>query len=709
MELGGTLTVSEAVELNVDFAVNDRAASNWTGSTVDYGDGSGVQPLAVDANGNFSLSHTYSDNGTYTVTVVIVNDIGQSFSDSVDVEVTNVAPTPTITSISATRIEGTSIDFAGSATDPAGANDTLTYVWNFGDGSPAVTGATAIHTFADNGIYVITLTVSDEDGGITSTTQTITVENVAPTPSIVSISGNRQEGDLLTFSGSANDPAGTNDTLTYLWNFGDGSPGVFGASPEYFYADNGTYLVTLTVTDEDGGSTSTTQTIIIANVAPTATLSGPTSATTGTAVTILATASDPAGTADPLSYQWTITRDGNAFATQSSGSNYSFTPTLGGTYVFTLTVSDDDGGQVTVTHSLTVTATSTNSAPTVAISGPASGVRGHAITYQFVATDPDLADQAGLFTWTINWGDGSPVQTLTGPATISVEHIFVSESTGSYTISAIAKDASNNSSTPATRPVQILIWQIQADPLQPGASMLVIGGSTGEDRIRLTRHGSGSTAYYKLRIDHEESDDCDDEEENEDTVRIYASISGVIINGQSGDDRIELQSGINIWSILNGGNGDDRIKAGDGANILVGGDGNDRLDGQKGRDLLIGGRGSDRIDGGQADDLLIAGFTQFDDNREALLAIMKEWTRSDSFTTRRSQLMGTTPGSLSGNFLLRPSGTNRTVFDDNALDELWGGEGRDWFLLNMNSAENSRVDKIKDWRNGDEDDDINLF
>ena len=71
--------------------------------------------------------------------------------------------------------------------------------------------------------------------------------------------------------------------------------------------------------------------------------------------------------------------------------------------------------------------------------------------------------------------------------------------------------------------------------------------------------------------------------------------------------------------------------------------------------------------------------------------------------------MGTTAGSLSGNFLLKPSGTSRTVFDDNAIDELWGGEGRDWFLLNMNSAEQSRVDKIMDWRNGDEDDDINLF
>jgi EAL domain-containing protein (putative c-di-GMP-specific phosphodiesterase class I) len=41
------------------------------------------------------------------------------------------------------------------------------------------------------------LTVSDEDGGSSATEQTISVSNVAPSPSIVSISSVRQEGTSI--------------------------------------------------------------------------------------------------------------------------------------------------------------------------------------------------------------------------------------------------------------------------------------------------------------------------------------------------------------------------------------------------------------------------------------------------------------------------------------------------------------------------------
>lgn len=159
------------------------------------------------------------------------------------------------------------------------------------------------------------------------------------------------------------------------------------------------------------------------------------------------------------------------------------------------------------------------------------------------------------------------------------------------------------------------------------------------------------------------------------------------------------------------GGDDDILVAADGSESLidVGGDGDDRLFGDRGRDLLIGGRGADQIDGGRDDDLLIAGFTALDSNREALAAILREWNSSRSLADRRSRIMGTTAGGLNGSDLLKTFGGDRTVFDDDAVDLLWGGEGRDWFLLNMNTAEGSRRDWIMDWRALDEDDDINLF
>ena len=69
----------------------DPGADTWT-ATVDYGDGSGVQALTV-AGKNFNLSHTYVDNGVYTVTVTVTDDDGGSGSDVVEVTVLNVPPT----------------------------------------------------------------------------------------------------------------------------------------------------------------------------------------------------------------------------------------------------------------------------------------------------------------------------------------------------------------------------------------------------------------------------------------------------------------------------------------------------------------------------------------------------------------------------------------------------------------------------------------
>jgi Ca2+-binding RTX toxin-like protein len=115
-----------------------------------------------------------------------------------------------------------------------------------------------------------------------------------------------------------------------------------------------------------------------------------------------------------------------------------------------------------------------------------------------------------------------------------------------------------------------------------------------------------------------------------------------------------------------------------GNNILVGGAGNDTLLGGPSRDLLIGGLGADQLDGGADDDILIGGTTNYDTNITALVAIMKEWSRTDlNYHQRINDLL--TGGGLNGSNTL-VDGT--TVLDDNAIDVLTGGAGMDWFFLN---------------------------
>ncbi len=65
---------------------SDPGTDSWT-ATVDYGDGSGLQPLTLAADNTFALSHTYLDDGTYTVTVCVTDDDGGVGSDQLTVQV----------------------------------------------------------------------------------------------------------------------------------------------------------------------------------------------------------------------------------------------------------------------------------------------------------------------------------------------------------------------------------------------------------------------------------------------------------------------------------------------------------------------------------------------------------------------------------------------------------------------------------------------
>ena len=103
-------------------------------------------------------------------------------------------------------MEGTPITVTGSASDPAGANDTLTYAWtvNKGGGPTAFASGSGVgltsfsFTPDDNASYQIVLTVSRrgrrEHHGVD---QTISVANVDPSPTIVSIGEPKVEGTSI--------------------------------------------------------------------------------------------------------------------------------------------------------------------------------------------------------------------------------------------------------------------------------------------------------------------------------------------------------------------------------------------------------------------------------------------------------------------------------------------------------------------------------
>ena len=169
--------------------------------------------------------------------------------------------------------EGDSVTFDGSGSFDIDTNPTdeipyLAYDWDFADGSGG-TGVNQTHAYGDNGVYTVTLTVTDDDGAQDSDTMVVTVNNVAPSVSIDSVDQPNPHFILphhkLTFTGSFTDP-GWLDNHTDIWDFGDSTtapgtlteenepPDATGTSTvKHAYSEPGTYTVTLTITDDDNG------------------------------------------------------------------------------------------------------------------------------------------------------------------------------------------------------------------------------------------------------------------------------------------------------------------------------------------------------------------------------------------------------------------------------------------------------------------------
>lgn len=231
---------------------------------------------------------------------------------------------------------------ASASSDPDGS--VVSYAWDFGDGATA-TGVTAEHTYGTAGTRTITLVVTDDDGATSTTTESVTVEpaNVNPVASFTATPNLLQ----VSVDGSASsDPDGS--IVGYQWDFGDDATGS-GVTAQHSYATAGTYTITLTVTDNRGGTHSTTREVTVAgppNVAPQAGFT--------VTVTDLTASFDGTSSMDP---DGTITDYAWDFGDDQTGSGATPTHAYGsaGSYSVTLTVTDNGGATNSKTVVVTVT------------------------------------------------------------------------------------------------------------------------------------------------------------------------------------------------------------------------------------------------------------------------------------------------------------------------------------------------------------------
>ena len=408
------------------FFVDPNAGATST-VTVDYGDGTGPQPVTLRSDDSFPLVHTYGEFGTYTVTVSGTDNLGYVSAQTSQIVVTNVAPTLPTTNLNtqpATLKEGSVTTVNGTFKDP-GTLDTHTVSIAWGDGQTSSVSVaagiltfTSSHVYLDNGAYPIGLTVYDNGGGVSPlATIVANVQNVAPTPTKVTLNqGQLGSGAPATISGLFTDP-GALDAHTASIAWGDGNAGTqalaagvlaFGPISETMGAS--VSPVVLTLTDKDGGTSSVPVPLVTAlSLSQASLVEGG-----GTTLTGSFSASGAAG-AETVVVSW---GDGTTTSIPLAAG----VATFSASHTFADNVGPTGQGVVSVAVTNTLGATAVAGTPVtvlnVAPSFPASGgptlgastvVEGSNLSLSGAFLDPGTAD---THTVTINWGDGSAPQVL---------------------------------------------------------------------------------------------------------------------------------------------------------------------------------------------------------------------------------------------------------------------------------------------------------
>jgi hypothetical protein len=440
-----------------------NTAADFTAS-INWGDGTTTTGTVTGGGGKFTVSgsHTYADEGDFTVTAVLTDDApGTASSTATGAATVAEGDTLTGTLTAAGATEGTA--FSGTVatfTDAYAGNVAadFTATINWGDGTTTtgtVTGGSGTftvsgsHTYADEGPFTVTAVLTDNAPGTATGTAsgTLTVAegdtlSATATP-VGATEGTAFSGAVATFKDTNSANTAADFTATIEWGDGTsttgtvtGGSGTFTVSGSHTYADEGPFTITAVLTDDAPGTASATATGT-ATVAEADSLDGtttPIQTVEGTPVGVTATFTNTF-TSNPASdFTATINwGDGTTTAGTVTGGNGSFTVTGSHTYTasgsFTAAVTLTDDAPGTASKTVTTTASVSGNVVVQGTSGgnvltvfrtPGGGVG--SITYVLNNNPPvtltgvnsfSFNGQSGNDILNVNFGNSGPL--VSGP------------------------------------------------------------------------------------------------------------------------------------------------------------------------------------------------------------------------------------------------------------------------------------------------------
>ena len=325
-----------------DSTDSDSSTLNCTWSFIYNGDL--INLFGTTRHYYFNLS------GNYEVNLTVRDDDWRYDVDTIWVNVSNQIP---IADAGVSQNTKRLVIFNGSnSTDSDGIITNYTWSFTYDDLPQKLWGLYPIFDFNINGIYEVTLVVTDNDGVFDADKVTMAISISPPVASAGADQSGYSGFYILNGSGS-NDTDGS--IVNYKWTFNDGGVKILnGLYPQYDFQNVGVYDITLTVMDDDGRTSESTVTItIIERIYPVANAGAD---QTVNGMTIFDGSGSSLQEGEIANYTWTFNDNGNDVLLHGLYPHYTFETE--GTYNVTLEVTseggftDSDIVSITIDHSV---------------------------------------------------------------------------------------------------------------------------------------------------------------------------------------------------------------------------------------------------------------------------------------------------------------------------------------------------------------------
>jgi len=188
-EAAFSLNVDDADPLTVSFTNGSTGALSYIW---DFGDNSGGFQRDVE--------HTYTENGTFTIKLTVANRGGQDKDTVAQTITVSLPPAPNFSP----KVNDRTVVFTNTS------ENSVSWLWDFGDGNTS-TEENPTHTYADNGLFTVTLTGTNILNETTEISKSVGIGPLA----ISDFTANVDQNTVTFVNNSANGE-------TYLWDFGDG-------------------------------------------------------------------------------------------------------------------------------------------------------------------------------------------------------------------------------------------------------------------------------------------------------------------------------------------------------------------------------------------------------------------------------------------------------------------------------------------------------